>query len=258
MRQFLFLSILSVFLFTSCASGNKLHKTVKVNKLGNRKVKIITLATDQPGLLFYNMHENENTSVKAAKKYLRSNNGKIVYLKHNGKRNISFVLNGEKYQVDPNRIYSDVGIEKTLKKFKNYSPEAQAEVKSFAEDVLVFLDVDNLDKIVALHNNTEHNYSMFSYMPGGAYANEVEQIYYVPFSDPDDFYFVTDQQIFEALDAKKINVALQDNSLVTDDGSLSVYCGQKNINYINVEAQHGHKKEQYYMLKLLDGVLQNY
>jgi hypothetical protein len=35
---------------------------------------------------------------------------------------------------------------------------------------------------------------------------------------------------------------------MTDDGSLSVYCAQLGIPYVNVEAQHGHIWRQLYML----------
>ena len=45
------------------------------------------------------------------------------------------------------------------------------------------------------------------------------------------------------------NVVLQNNANVTDDGSLSVYCGQREIEYVNVEAQHGHRGANRKMLK---------
>jgi hypothetical protein len=35
---------------------------------------------------------------------------------------------------------------------------------------------------------------------------------------------------------------------MTDDGSLSVYCGKLGIPYVNVEAQHGHLVRQLKML----------
>jgi D-alanyl-D-alanine dipeptidase len=48
-----------------------------------------------------------------------------------------------------------------------------------------------------------------------------------------------------------MNVVLQDNRQVTDDGSLSVYCGKWGIPYVNVEAQHEHLEQQLQMLKVL-------
>jgi hypothetical protein len=59
---------------------------------------------------------------------------------------------------------------------------------------------------------------------------------------------VTDQNIFEKLSTGKYHVVLQNNELMTDDGSLSVYCGQLGIRYINVEAQHNHLIRQIKML----------
>jgi len=67
------------------------------------------------------------------------------------------------------------------------------------------------------------------------------------------FFYVTERKHFDGLKAKGYNVVLQNNDAVTDDGSLSVYCGRQKITYINVEAEHGHKIEQERMLTdLLD------
>ena len=40
-------------------------------------------------------------------------------------------------------------------------------------------------------------------------------------------------------------------ALATDDGSLSVYAGQRGRPYVNVEAQHGHAREQRRMFEAL-------
>jgi hypothetical protein len=43
-------------------------------------------------------------------------------------------------------------------------------------------------------------------------------------------------------------VLIQNPTEVKDDGSLSVYCAQKNIPYVNVEAKEGETEFQYKML----------
>jgi len=64
----------------------------------------------------------------------------------------------------------------------------------------------------------------------------------------DDFYFVTDPLIFQILSSGRYHVVLQAEETLTDDGSLSVYCAQLGIPYINVEAQHKHLVRQTKML----------
>ncbi|MDR0289129.1 MAG: hypothetical protein LBH78_03695 [Rickettsiales bacterium] len=48
---------------------------------------------------------------------------------------------------------------------------------------------------------------------------------------------------------------MQNNKAVEDDGSLSVYAGENNIRYSNVEAEHGHLEQQIDMLSALHSVL---
>jgi hypothetical protein len=86
-------------------------------------------------------------------------------------------------------------------------------------------------------------------------AGDAEEVFLAPARDPSDFDFVTERPVFEALRARGNNVVLQDNSRVTDDGSLSVYCGRVGKRYINVEAKHGHLSEQVKMLRELGDVL---
>jgi D-alanyl-D-alanine dipeptidase len=108
--------------------------------------------------------------------------------------------------------------------------------------------------IIALHNNTEAEYSVSSYAAGGPLEKEAAAVAIATNADdksprdPDDFFFVTDRRLFDALAARNWNVVLQDNERATDDGSLSVLCGMKGIPYINVEAQHEHRDVQESML----------
>jgi hypothetical protein len=85
-------------------------------------------------------------------------------------------------------------------------------------------------------------------MPGEEYADEAQAVYKGCVRDKDDFYFVTDYQILDKLCIGQYHVVMQDNAMMTDDGSLSVYCGRLGIPYVNVEAQHGHLFRQMKML----------
>ena len=204
--------------------------------------------------LFFNMHDDENTSVDAAKKFAAKVDGKVIEIKHDGSRLIKFALKNKQFTIDPNRIFTSVGIKKTLDNYGDTSPEAEKAVDDFAKGLITKLFADSKE-IIALHNNTDNAYSIKSYEKGGEYEKDAAQVFIKEGNDIDDFFFVTEQKHFDALKAKGFNVALQNNQTVTDDGSLSVYCGKAKITYINVEAQHGHLAEQIKMLEALREVL---
>jgi hypothetical protein len=124
-------------------------------------------------------------------------------------------------------------------------------VKAFADTLISLMQINSRTLVVALHNNTNNGYGLGSYHIDNIYQFEALATYRGLHPDLDDFYFVTERRIFEALQPNHYHIVLQDNSRMTDDGSLSVYCGSRGINYVNVETQHRHKKEQVEMLKIL-------
>ena len=152
-------------------------------------------------------------------------------------------------------MFTDVGAEASLHRFGAYSDSAFAVVRRFADELIEAYDLAALSVVVTLHNNTEGTYSAKSYAEGGEYEEDAADVFIVEGSDPDDFFFVTDRGIFEKLKAGGFNVVLQDNDRATDDGSLSVFCGQHDIPYVNVEAQRGHLEAQIRMLDYLAGLL---
>ena len=134
--------------------------------------------------------------------------------------------------------------------------EAEHAVDRFAKELLSLYCIELADVVIALHNNTEGHYSALSYEKGGMFASDASAVSIKDGSDPDDFFFVTEAAVFDALRRRGYNVVLQDNRRVTDDGSLSVYCGRTGVRYINVEAQQGHLEQQVAMLLALQGVLE--
>ena len=133
---------------------------------------------------------------------------------------------------------------------------AEQVVERFARDLLSIYAIERADVVIALHNNTEGHYSALSYDKGGELASDAAAVFIKDGSDPDDFFFVTERAVFDALRRRGFNVVFQDNRRVTDDGSLSVYCGRAGVRYINVEAQHGHRDQQVAMLLALRNVLE--
>ncbi len=202
---------------------------------------------DSPVLL-YNMHDNENTAAIAGRIMALKYGGQYVELVHSGERNISFAFGEDSISIDPNRIYTDAGIWQQMAKNKTADSLLFYEIAMWRDTLLSILNVNERSLVIALHNNTNKYYSLTSYTSGGEYEIEADTTYEGKIRDMDDFYFVTDQKIFAILSTGRYHVVLQDNETMTDDGSLSVYCGQLGIRYINVEAQHNHLLRQIKML----------
>lgn len=223
-------------------------------KIGESDIQAVVNRGKTVKPLYFNMHDDENTSVEAAKSVADKVGGTVIELKHSGDRLINFKLKNKSYKIDPNRIFTSVGIGKTLKNYGGTSPEAEAEVDKFAKKLISDF-LKQTDVIIALHNNTNNEYSAKSYEKGGSYEKDAAQVFINPANDIDDFFFVTEEKYFNKIKEKGFNVILQDNKNVTDDGSLSVYCGNEKITYINVEAEHGHRAEQIKMLESLREIL---
>ena len=229
---------------------------LKSLKLGTTKVNVVTKCFIEcdSNISFINVHENESTSVEAAENFLINNGGTLTQLIHSGERYISFYIGKKKFYIDPNRIYTKKGIAATLKKLGHFNAEAAKKVDSFASQILQNF-VDGKKLVVALHNNTDNNYSIESYKIGGDEAINAASVFINEQMDPDDFVVTTDSTLFNLIKEKNITVVLQNNKRVLDDGSLSVYAARKNIPYLNIEAQEDHQKEQLDILKALKDII---
>lgn len=233
---------------------------VNINKLniGNEILNFHT-ATYYPyssAVSFINLHDDENTSVEAATDFLSKYGGALLQLKHTGKRNFNFILNGQSFSFDPNRIFTDKGIKATLEKQSVYQHAAAIEVKKLADSLLKKY-VDDKKLVIALHNNTERGLSILSYKTGGFEARNAARVYINPSMNPHDFMLTTERSFFHYLKQRKLNVVLQHHK-PADDGSLSVYAAKKKIRYINVEALRGHLDVQVKMLEAIKDIIYRY
>jgi hypothetical protein len=223
--------------------------------IGESSINVVTVTSRDRGQTWINIHENERTSVDAALEVIERVGGKVIFLEHGGERNISFEMDGETYIVDPNRIYTEAGIRATLENLGPISEEAVAEVQRFSSELIAHLGLDTMHVALTIHNNRAGGYSAASYMPGEAYENDAADVRIHEGVNTDDFFFITEEAWVEPLAQAGFNVVLQDNTQVTDDGSMSVYCGQRGIPYVNVEARHGHLDAQVAMIEFLDRFL---
>jgi hypothetical protein len=255
MKLLLFLAIPLLLCNASNAHDTTYISTVS---MGETEVQLLSTCYEpcDTKVLFLNVHENENTSVKAAAEFIPPFGGTLLRLQHTGERNITFKVNNNKYVVDPNRIYTKTGIKASLAKNSKYTKEAAKAVKHLSKEILEV--VEDYKLVVALHNNTDKNFSILDYKKGGSEAKNTALLYINPEMDADDFILTTSRSVYDTLKAKKINVVLQDNKRALDDGSLSVYAGKKKLAYINVEAQEGHQEEQLRLLKAIEGIVKEY
>ena len=247
--------VVIIFALTSCGTYNTFQRDRLNYTLGDKTISLIRIQTKGQGPVYFNMHEDEDTSVKALKKYLRKHDGVLYYLKHDHDRTIDFQLNSNTYVFDPNRIFTSKGIERTMKTQGHYDNEGHVAVDKFAKTLLSLVKVKDQSFLITLHNNTEDRYSITSYISGGQYEQDAKLVHKNELKDHDDFYFVTDEKLYELLKRKNENVILQNTETGVDDGSLSIYCGYHNVRYVNVEAQRGHKRIQLEMYKVLGEIL---
>lgn len=216
-----------------------------VFKIGERSlpVKIIQYG-DVKNVICINLHDNETTSVQAAKAILEESGGTLIKIDNNHQRVIRFKFKGVYYSFDPNRMFSSAGIEQTLHdNNRRMNKEAAAEIEKFAQQ-LIELFPDSTSCIIALHNNTEEAYSIKSYLPGHERELDAKEVYADSLQDVDDIILTTDSLLFRKMADNHYNSIWQDNEKAKKDGSLSIYCGERKKRYINIETQHG-KVEQY-------------
>lgn len=226
------LAALLLITLSSCA----VHHKVMV---GDSPVIIKTVAGK--GKTYVHLHHNEQTALKAAQAVIHKEGGSLITLVHSGGRNVVFHINNTRYEFDPNRIFTDKGIKKTLTQFGNYSPEAHQEVNKLATNLKHLIPQG---KVVAVHNNA--SYSLKDYLPGHELAHDAQALYMNPENYYRNFYLVTKLKDYVRLKLIGFNGILQ-KPAATDDGSLSIYLAKRD--YINVEAGYDQLAEQIKMLQ---------
>jgi hypothetical protein len=209
--------------------------SVQVSHFGNRK-----------NVVMLNLHDDEITSVEAARNVLQQSGGILVNINNNYERLVSFTLKGKTYQFDPNRMFSRLGIMTDLvKQNKICNQAAVRAIEGFARFVLS--KIPRTSTLIALHNNDHNNFSIYSYLKDEMLKKDVQAVYSNETHDVDNFFLTTDRKIFNTLRESGYNVILQHKKAV-DDGSLSIYFGRRNRSYVNVEAETGQVKQQEQMI----------
>jgi hypothetical protein len=245
--------IVCILQLSSCAQPDTTgrHFTPAVRNhfvaLGDTTLTIqISIYDSSSRLVFVHLHDDEQTAKEATHVFLERNGGILISILNNGKRLISFPIKGNRYVFDPNRIFTRKGIIESLKLFQPYRSEAVPEVEKLAFSLLV--NIPDSAYVIAMHNNTDQNYSVQSYLPEGELPGVASKVHVSKSMDPDDFVYTTDPLLFTRLQQQDISVVLQKNKPATDDGSLSILSARRKQDYTNIEAEHGHYDVQLRLL----------
>jgi hypothetical protein len=94
-------------------------------------------------------------------------------------------------------------------------------------------------------------FSVNSFLPGKVRERDAKSLYINKEEDPDDIFLTTDSVLDQRLADDKYNTIYQDNENAKKDGSLSIYCGEKGIRYVNCETEHGHDIQYQQMIQLV-------
>ena len=94
-------------------------------RLGETSIPIhVSQYGEARDMVYINLHDDEQSSVDAAKSLLQNEGGMLIIFDNKNQRNIRFRLKGKTYTFDPNRMFSREGIKQSLSEFKRISSEA--------------------------------------------------------------------------------------------------------------------------------------
>ncbi len=241
------------FQFCKPTLAQVLPPTAKIDTvrylLKNKDISLISYRYGDPHIRFIALHDTEKTGVKAALKFIGIYGGHLLELQYGNDRNISFRDSNYVFSFDPNNIFTAEGSYTGLAKYSAVPIRRGLDtaIKQFGVEVLRQWKVGGLNSMIALHNNYNGGFSVFSYTPGNLLEGIASDVYINPKMDPDDFVFVNERRLYEYLKSKGINAVLQDFRAI-DDGSLSIYAMQNRIPYANIEVQHGNLAENYRLI----------
>jgi hypothetical protein len=194
---------------------------------------------------YLRIHGDEETAREVLERHMRTHRG-IAYIVESRTRDVPV----EGLKVDPNRMFSRVGAEASL---RSLNPEATL---AQLETALAVLDRGRERLIraftpprggltIALHNNSR------GYSVQDELAISDQTALHQP-DEPNAFFLCTDPRDFVVLKNSPYNVVLQQNARTPDDGSLSRVAATRGWRYVNLEVALGEANRQREMLEWLE------
>lgn len=241
-----FLFFIACFCFV--AFSGAVSEDEAVFNFGKHICKVKIFRADSSFSSWVSLHDDENTATSEFKEMKKGMSGVSLFeITQNEKRFLVYEIDGKTFRFDPNRIFSESGIQKTVDHLNNNYPQKLiGNIQAFSDSLLrIILPADSTGYLVSAHNNSNNSFSVLSYKN----SINAEEVYTNIEADIDDFFIVTRAHDFEYLKSLNYNVVLQSNE-AEDDGSLSVYAQKNNIPYISIEVQHGKKNKQSEMMRV--------
>ncbi len=202
-------------------------------------------------LFFISLHDDETTCVRAGLDVLAEQGGCLLELTHSGKREITFRHDGQTFRFDPNRMFSERGVRRSLEhesgSLLSIPSDVVRHVLNFSRDLISTYALDEQPSIVSLHN-TMGDLDVKQYESGNSFAEHAHRVHVSPDRDPEGFYYVTDDRFYRFFKRRDYNVVLQDDGAV-NDGSLSARAAELDLPYVNVEAKLGRCETQRQMIR---------
>lgn len=268
--KLIFTAVLIGFLsLVSVKAQDSIIINTQTISLGATAVKVNVYEKKGANVTFFAPHHNEQTGLRIAKELVAKKGGRLIEIESfdesgNPARQIKFLSGGKSYSIDPNRIFTENG-----RQCGGISPEINLVVKTLADSLLKIILVPGANKLrdgenflVAVHNNSDVDergeaakgrdltayafvkHTDASQFPHGAFQEQADGVYLSNAEeDEDNFIFLSTPSLISFFAEKGFNVVVQKSAAKllskkcsVDDGSLSVFSGQQNIPYINIEA----------------------
>lgn len=194
---------------------------------------------------YLHIHGNETTARDVLMEQVNAHGGTALFIQ--SEQRYVPLKSG---RIDPNRMFSREGAEKSLRALNSGWSEAQISNGALALEkdrhkFLKALRPPRGGRIVALHNNS-NGYSVESEVAisDKTALNDAK--------NPHEFFLATDPKDFEVLAGSPFNVVLQNTAPKDDDGSLSRLAARLGIRYINLECGLGKIERQRELLGWLE------
>ncbi len=262
--------------------------TLHILHLGDTPVKLRQICHNPGPVVYFRPHGNEEIARLALLSHLKNHKG-TGFIIMNPERNLTFRYRERHYRIDPNRIFTEKGIDNSLETLNSLSQSEKAElvpvVSDFSNKLIKLMtgqDLSGIKAFIAVHNNwdgyegdgKDGKGNISGDLAGDKYRHMEPPIVHLgEGADPDDLFWVTRKSDFHYLRKseppwKGGHVVILDPYAATgdekyNDGSASVFFFTRNIPYFNVEVEHGpgirsdseRQKIQEAMLRAVDEIL---
>jgi hypothetical protein len=195
------------------------------------------------------IHGNEETARQVLTRHMETHLG-TAFIIESHMREVMI----DSGKIDPNRMFSRVGAEASLRSLNPTWSDAQINhalglLDKGREHLLKALFPPKRGLLIALHNNQDYSVN-----------DELQLSEQVSLRQPDQphaFFLCTSPEDYRILAGSPYNVVLQQHPRPPDDGSLSRRAAALNIRYLNLEVKLGDAARQQEMLDWAEQHLAN-